>query len=426
MECDVENESRSDQDQHGELAAGARNAPTTSAPVSSVVQLKTRPSLRRRILVRLMFVAFSLVLSVALVEIVGRLIFRAVADDARFYPRLEANVIRSMAILESTRTPGTFDAKFGTVLSPNATVRTPAFGRTITEQTNSLGFRTREIEPRLPGELRVMLVGDSYFYGVFMNADETIGALLEEMSQSDPQVKRPLRVYNFAIYGYCSTQELVVAQTYAPRIQPDIVILGFFAANDLIPNALTQIDNEGRFVPVAERIERFRHDLRAELGPWRHSLIARIVYQTSPATTRTVYRLGRQPWVLEQNFQVLRQFQNFCRQQKYRFGVVFQHTTDSLSSGWRAALYPTDDVQRRLTAYCEESGIPFADMRVEFKKGGDWQKFIIKQDGHCSVLGVRKTAEVIYRQFIRHELVGPSGPGPDAPAPSAETAVKPG
>ena len=94
-----------------------------------------------------------------------------------------------------------------------------------------------------------MLVGDSYFYGSMMDEEETIGFQLEQISGTDPQVKRPLRVYNFALSGYCTVQELLVARTYAARIQPDIIILGFFAAKDVIPNAMTRIDDEGQLCP---------------------------------------------------------------------------------------------------------------------------------------------------------------------------------
>jgi len=404
--------------------SSGRDAPTASEPVSIVQETKARPSVRRKILVPLIFVGFSLVLGVAFVEIAGRFLFRGVADDALFYPRLEGHVVRSAPILEPTRKPGTFDAKFGYVLSPNATVTESRLGKTFTQHTNSLGFRTREIEPRLPGEYRVLLVGDSYFYGSMMNEEETIGVQLEQMSGSDPQVKRPVRVYNFARSGYCSVQELLVAQTYAPQIQPDAIILGFFAGNDVIPNALTRIDDEGHFVPVAERIERFRNDLRAELGPWRHSVIARIVYLTNPLSSRMVYRLGRQPWVLDQNYAVLRQFQGFCRDHRYHFGVLFQHTTDSLASGWRAVFYPRDDVHRPLSAFCERSGIPFVDMRREFLEAGDWEPFILKGDAHYSVQGVRKTAEAIYQQLIRPELAREGKPrlGTEPRATSSGTA----
>jgi hypothetical protein len=391
-----------------------RDASMASLTVTNVVETPTRPSLGRKILVRLMFVGITLALSVAFVEVIGRFLFRGVADDARYYPKLEQSVIRSAPILESTRKPGTFDAKFGYVLSPNATVTKSQNGLKFTHRTNSLSFRTREIEPRLPGEYRVMLVGDSYFYGIWIEEDEALGMQIEQIARSDPEIKRPVRVYNFARAGYCSVQELLVARTYAAQVQPDVIILGFFAANDVIPNAVTRIDDHERFVPVPDRLDRLRNDLKAELGPLRHSLIFRIVSLTGPFSSRLVYRLGRKPWVLDANYEVLRQFESFCRDHGYQFDVVFQHTIDSLASGWRAVLYTRDDVDRSLTQFCERSGIPFVDMREEFKKAGDWQQFIIMNEAHYNARGMRKTAEEIYRQLIRPRLARESPAGTPA------------
>jgi len=392
-----------------ETAAGqqplGRDASLALPTLSNVPGTSQRPSLGRKILVRLMYLGFTLALSVSIVEVVGRFVFRGAADDARYYPRLEEFVVRSAPILENARKPGKFDIKFGYVLSPNATMTETQDGLKFTQKTNSLGFRTREIEPRLPGEYRVMLVGDSYFYGTWTEQDEGIGVRLEEIARSDLEVKRPVRVYNFARGGYCTVQELLVARTYAAQVQPDVIILGFFAANDVIPNAVTRIDEAEHFAPVADRLERLRHDLRAELGPWRHSVIFRIGSLTQPFCSRLVYRLGRQPWVLEQNYEVLRQFQSFCRDRGYQFDVVFNHTLDSLSSGWRTALFAAGDVDRPLSAFCERSGIPAVDMREEFKKDGDWEQFINVHESHYSARGMRKAALAIYEHLIRPELV---------------------
>ena len=219
-------------------------------------------------------------------------------------------------------------------------------------------------------------------------------------------MKRPLRVYNFAIPGYCTVQELIVAQTYAPRVEPDAIILGFFAGNDLIPNALTQIDDMGNFSPVDELVERFRHDLRAELGPWRHSVIARTLFLTGPSSTRLLYRLGRQSWVLEQNNNDSRPV---CQLLPSSGGVGTASCFSTRSTAWpRVGARPFTPVRMfsvRSSAFCERAEIPFVDMRSEFLAEGDWEPFILKGDAHCSALGVRKTAEAIYQQLIRPELV---------------------
>jgi hypothetical protein len=155
---------------------------------------------------------------------------------------------------------------------------------------------------------------------------------------------------------------------------------------------------------VADRLERFRADLRAELTPWQHSVIFRIGSLTQPFCSRLVYRLGRQPWILEQNYEVLRQFQNFCRDRGYDFSVVFNHTIDSLSD-WRSAPFAVDDVDRPLRAFCECSGIPAIDMREEFKKEGNWEQYINQHESHYSARGMRKTALAIYQKLLKPELV---------------------
>jgi hypothetical protein len=171
------------------------------APTPVLREARARPSLRRKLLIRLMFLLASVVFAVVLVEIIGRILLRSIADDAEYYPRLESFVLRSAPILEPTRKPGTIDARFGYVLSPGVTHTETRGGITWTVHTNSLGFRSREIEPRLPGEYRVLLVGDSYFEGTLLNDDETLGVQIERMSGSDPDVKRPVRVYNLARSG---------------------------------------------------------------------------------------------------------------------------------------------------------------------------------------------------------------------------------
>ena len=51
-------------------------------------------------------------------------------------------------------------------------------------------------------------------------------------------------------------------------------------------------------------------------------------------------------------------------------------------------------------------------MRREFLEAGDWERFILKGDAHCSAEGVRKTAEAIYNQLVRPELVRQDRPTP--------------
>ena len=396
------------QDVPPRAVAGGLDAPVSTERTCSTSVPGNRRK-RNRKLVLLAFVVLSLALSLVLVEIVGRLVLGKVSNDARYYQALEGLVIRSAPILEETRTPGKFDKNRGYALSANGKSERTYLGQPYTESTNSLGFRSREIEPRIPGEYRVMLVGDSFFFSSGVDDKDSLGVQLEEVAGADAALKRMLRVYNFGHPGYCGVQELIVTRTYAERVKPDALVLGFFAPNDVIPNALTEIDGEGDFVPLPDRIERFRGELRSELGLWRYSMIARVLSLTTPSASRMVYRIGSRPWVLERNFEVIREFKRYCDERGIKFGIVFQHTTDSLSGGWRAALYNSDVVHQPLTDFCERSGIPSVDMRSEFQRDEDWTKFILVGDSHCSAKGVRRTAEAIYRDLVKPNMERPDG-----------------
>ncbi len=359
----------------------------------------------RRILVRLAFLIGSVLVAVVVVELVGRLVLRGVADDARYDARLEELVLRAGPILPPTRLPGKFDPKFGVVLTPHREFTEHQGDRSFTQKTNALGFFTHEVIPRRPGEYRVLLVGDSFFYGSFIKDAERVGAQLEDLAREDEDARRPLKVYNFALPGYCGNQELVVARTYAAQVDADAVVLGVFAGNDAIANALTSVDEAGNFVTVPENIKRYQDELRGALGPLRHSLIARVLSFTQPAGTWLYYRIARRDWVIDGNRRVLKRFRDFCDEEGLDCGVVLQMTKDSLDTGVRGRVFNSAEVNDALNRVCDEEGLPFIDMRQVFHEAGDWRAFIHQPpDAHPNAKGTRLTAEAIYRRWIKAKL----------------------
>lgn len=363
-----------------------------------------RRTLRRKLLFSTIFVAISLILALLVVELGGRLIFRRYADSTRFYGELERLVLRSEPILEVDRRRPTVDERFGYVLSPNASVTQTRPEFTVTYTTNSLGFRTHEPAPREPGEYRVMLIGDSFFYGEGLQQGETIGSQLEKIAEGDPACKRKLKVYNFARPGYCTVQELVVLRTYAARIAPDHVILGFFAGNDIIANAVTRIDAKGNFATDPALLAQYREDLKSSLGLTRFSIIGRIVALSTPGAGRLVSKLASRSDYLERTERWLATFRDDCKAAGYRYSIVLQHTKDSVVDGWRNYLYTGRAITRKLDAFCDRESIPRVEMLDIFRDGRPWQDYIYPSDGHPKPLGARKTAEAIYNKLLSETL----------------------
>ena len=94
------------------------------------------------------------------------------------------------------------------------------FRTTVT--TNSLGFRgpeLRVLEPRDP--VRMLVLGDSFAYGVGVEDDATFSARLAALEPG-------LEVLNAGVNGYATSHELLLLREVGLGVHPDLVLLTFF------------------------------------------------------------------------------------------------------------------------------------------------------------------------------------------------------
>lgn len=86
--------------------------------------------------------------------------------------------------------------------------------------TNSLGFRGPELDP--DARERVLLLGDSYVFGMGVEDDETFAARLGELLER----REPGRweVVNAGVNGYGAVQALGLARRHWERLRPSIVV----------------------------------------------------------------------------------------------------------------------------------------------------------------------------------------------------------
>lgn len=101
---------------------------------------------------------------------------------------------------------------------------------------NSLGFRDdREYSlAKGPSTFRILVLGDSVTFGHGSVAEHTYPLLLEQkLKRWRPEVD--WQVWNLAVPGYNTSQELAQLLQVGPAYQPDLVIVGFFD-NDLVDN----------------------------------------------------------------------------------------------------------------------------------------------------------------------------------------------
>ncbi len=92
---------------------------------------------------------------------------------------------------------------------------------------NSAGFRDDEWEEplRADGPPHVVLIGDSFLFGLGVTAEETVGRRLEDVVRC--------RTFNLGVPGYGPVEQGLMLAEQAGRLRPDVIVAFFYAGNDL-------------------------------------------------------------------------------------------------------------------------------------------------------------------------------------------------
>ena len=115
----------------------------------------------------------------------------------------------------------------------------PARGEayTIDQVVRTNRYRLRDDEfPRSkpPGEFRILVLGDSFTFGLGVAHDDLYTEQVEQFLDEIPGCA-PAQVINAGVAGYNTTQELIYLLREGLSFQPDLVVLGFYW-NDLVGN----------------------------------------------------------------------------------------------------------------------------------------------------------------------------------------------
>jgi hypothetical protein len=104
---------------------------------------------------------------------------------------------------------------------------------------NSRELRDRERPvAKPPGTYRIVVLGDSYAEGLQVDVERTFWRLLEKQLQACTfQPGKQIDVINLGTSGFGTGQELRALQTRGLAYSPDLVVLAFFAGNDVRNNS---------------------------------------------------------------------------------------------------------------------------------------------------------------------------------------------
>ena len=175
----------------------------------------------RTLLLNLLLAVFSLLLTAALAEVLAR-------------AWVEVELARARA--DAPEVPlSRFHPVLGWEKTPLATqrIRRPEFD--ISFSVNSRGLRGPERDYAKPaGTRRVLILGDSFAAGYYVEEGQTLRAVLEGMLNTGGC--GPAEAINGGTIAYSTDQEYLFYTTEGRRYAPDAVLLAFYY-NDLFYNA---------------------------------------------------------------------------------------------------------------------------------------------------------------------------------------------
>jgi len=340
-------------------------------------------------------------LTLAAAEIIARLAFPGYSDDSQ-YTQLVIERLMNSGLVAQNRGG---DPKRFLGYTPNAvnTVVAPEYRYTM--RTNSLGFRSKEIEAPRTGEFRVWLLGDSMFVGIGAQEEERIDVRLQEVGQRRSGGDLPsLSVFNFAVGGFNTAQELAVLRRFIEEVRPDEVVLGFFVANDVLPNATVRVDEAGNYQVDSEKTQA----LMAEVSEERPLLfIPSVVWRILALNLyvpRLRYDFALKPEIMDRSFELLRQIQADCRKQGVALLVVVIYPRDGVRGGWLEAWLHSRAVGEKVVRFCRMQGIEVLDLLSVMNGSADAERLFFRKDGHLNPEGNRVVAEALYGEILASHL----------------------
>jgi hypothetical protein len=168
------------------------------------------------------------------------------------------------------------DERLGHRLKPNARARYTTTDFSTDLAVNSQGVRDDEdVGPKVPGERRVLVLGDSLVLSVQVPFVETFTELAEARLNQAGGATR-WRLINAGVQGYGPIEETLFFEQIGAGFQPDVVVIVLFVGNDAVEanDRESWLDAGGR--PAAAggevTVNRFRRLVR-------QSMVLQIVQQ---------------------------------------------------------------------------------------------------------------------------------------------------
>lgn len=286
-----------------------------------------------------------------------------------------------------------------------------------------------------PGETRLLFIGDSGTAGLFVELEESYPLKFAELlDRDDPD--NGVRVINAGAVGMTTVGEYYLLRDELQHLNPDVVVLGLFMANDINFNLGHQERRDARGTGWAERLGRrsalvhYLH-LRALAADPRHRLWSEspnvaltlvdgdgLHMLSDPAGEIATY-MKEPSELIDRAFavlrNVLREFRDLGKERGFRFAVLVIPTRSAVTGSLDLPHHPRMLLElaehgihvreadldfarptERVRAICADLGVPCIDPTARMQRVG--MEVFLPSDEHTTALGHGALA----RELLEH------------------------
>lgn len=259
----------------------------------------------------------------------------------------------------------------------------PAYGEESWSATvNPQGFRDDvdfdRIKTKDPGVTRIMILGDSFAFGTYVQDSETLAANLRM------KLGKRHEIYNLSVPGWGVDQMYLAYRKYEERIAPDIVVLGY-------------IDDD-----LLRVYEAFR---RAEkLSKPSFKLVAGELVPRTTEGHEWLDLIAQSSLFLNDYYAGSIRYKRCEKIGKAIFADLAEHTSQK-GRQFIVVRYPTQFEFRRkkkrrpfpLDRFLADRNVTHIDTfdGIRAKLGAEWEEFFLEKDGHPSSAGHALVADLL-------------------------------
>ena len=284
----------------------------------------------------------------------------------------------------------------------------------IPYELNSLGFRERELDfKELSRNRPYLFTGDSYFHGWGVERDARISERFAAILQSDSV---EAEVLNLAFPGFGTYQYLDILKLYAEKINPRLVIIGFFIGNDFLDDIATTKRGRRSDRQDEKFLQLYTHDIKALLRAFlrssplvnmaRYSLweieFFRYFFAKLSIENDRIILYKREDSLLQDTFYsatfaAFEEIAKFAQRREFSLLVVLVPDHLQILKPELFAQYDFDKPQKKLTRHLEKLGIPHLDLSSEFLFFERPQELYFREDKHWTAKGHEFAADLLFK-----------------------------